>query len=90
MRNAKIATAGILSGLAVGAAALAGCHKQSMQNQAANQEISIEDNLSQSAGQLPANAEIETLPQDESSATPSNQLQNGFDKPDVNDLGNSD
>jgi hypothetical protein len=37
-----------------------------------------------------ANADIETLPPDESSTTPSNQLQNGFDNPDVNDLGNSD
>jgi hypothetical protein len=36
-----------------------------------------------------ANADIETLPADESSATPSNQLQNGFDNPDVNDVGNA-
>jgi hypothetical protein len=90
MLNADIARVPIVAVLALGAAALVGCHKQSAQNQAANQEISIEDNLSQSTGQLPGNAEIETLPQDESSATPSNQLQNGFDKPDVNDLGNGD
>ena len=90
MRNAKIASGGILSALVIGAAALSGCHKQPAQNQADNQEMSIEDNLGQSAAQPPANAQIETLPQDESSATPSNQLQSGFDKPDVNDLGNSD
>ena len=89
MRNAKIASGAILSALAA-AAALSGCHKQSAQNQADNQEISIEDNLGQGTNQVPGNAEIETLPQDESSATPSNQLQSGFDKPDVNDLGNND
>jgi hypothetical protein len=36
-----------------------------------------------------ADADIETLPADESSTTPTNQLENGFDNPDVNDLGNS-
>ena len=39
--------------------------------------------------QVAGNADIETLPPDESSATPTNQLQNGFDNPDVNDVGNS-
>lgn len=84
MRNAaRIMT------LMLGATALAGCAKHASQNQADSQEIAIDDNLGQTAGQLPANAEIETLPQDESSATPSNQLQTGYDNPDVNDLGNS-
>ena len=83
MRNVASALI-LLSGLA----AAAGCHKQAAQNEGDN-EISIEDNLGQTAGQLPANAQIETLPPDESSTTPSNQLQTGYDNPDVNDLGNS-
>jgi hypothetical protein len=37
---------------------------------------------------MPDNAQIETLPPDESSTTPSNQLQTGYDSPEVNDLGN--
>jgi hypothetical protein len=73
--------------LLLGAAAIAACQKQAAQNEASN-EISMEDNLPQ--GEIPSNAQIETLPADESSTTPSNQLQNGFDNPDVNDLGNSD
>jgi hypothetical protein len=68
-------------------AAVAGCHKQAPKNSADNQDIAIEDNLTTSS--VPDNAQIETLPQDESSATPSNQLQTGYDNPDVNDLGNS-
>lgn len=84
MRNAKIAI-GIIG--AVGAAMLAGCHKQAAQNQAANQDIEIEDNLATRG--IPDNAQIETLPPDESSTTPSNQLQTGYDNPEVNDLGNS-
>jgi hypothetical protein len=36
-----------------------------------------------------ANAEIEMLPADESSTTPSNQLESGYDNPDVNDLDNN-
>ena len=35
-----------------------------------------------------APAEVETLPADESSETPSNELANGEDNPDVNDLAN--
>jgi hypothetical protein len=73
---------------ALGAVAVAACHKQPQQSAAANQDMSVDDNLT--SGQLPGNAEIETLPPDESSTTPSNQLQNGYDNPDVNDLGNSD
>ena len=71
--------------IALSAAALPACHKQQPQQ---NQEIAVGDNLPSS--ELPANAEIETLPADESSTTPSNQLQNGYDNPDVNNLGNGD
>jgi hypothetical protein len=63
--------------------AFAACQKQQSQ-QAENQDISIEGNLAY--GQLPANAEIETLPPDESSETSSGELQKGDDNPDVNDL----
>ena len=66
----------------IGAAALGlgGCHNQ---QQAQNNEISMDDAVPEN--QVVAdNAQIETLPADESSATPSNQLQNGFDAPDVN------
>jgi hypothetical protein len=35
---------------------------------------------------LAANADVEALPPDESSETPSNELVNGADNPDVNDL----
>ena len=69
--------------LAVGAAVLAACHKaQPHQNQA----MDIDENVPTNG--LPDNADIETLPADESSTTPSNQLQNGYDNPDVNNLGN--
>jgi hypothetical protein len=90
MPSARIASGSITATLIAGAAALASCNKPAAQNQADNQDIAIEDNLGQDSGQIPANAEIETLPQDESSATPSNQLQTGYDNPDVNELGNSD
>jgi hypothetical protein len=69
------------------AAALAGCGKQRTQNEAANQDMSLDTNLA--AGQLPPNAEIETLPPDESSGTSSTELNAGEDNPDVNDLSNS-
>ena len=40
---------------------------------------------------VPAGANVEALPPDESSATPSNQLINGADNPDVNySTSNSD
>jgi hypothetical protein len=81
MRNAaKIIT------LLLGAAALAACHKQPT-GQAENQDMSVEGNLAY--GQLPANADIETLPPDESSETSNGELAAGQDNPDVNDLGNS-
>jgi len=72
--------------LSFGVAALAACAKHQPQNQSAN-EISIDGNLAQ--GQLPPNAEIETLPPDESSGTSSGELNSGEDNPDVNDLSNS-
>lgn len=65
--------------------AFAGCHKKVQQEQ----NIAIDDDLMNGGTQQgsPSNAEVETLPADESSTTPSNQLQNGTDSPDVNDLG---
>lgn len=76
MSNAKM-----MLTLAAAALALGGCHKQ--QQQAQNNDISIDDAVPEN--QVAAdNAQIETLPADESSTTPSNQLQNGFDAPDVN------
>lgn len=72
---------------AAAAATLGGCHKQAQPDPAQNQDMSIEGNLG--AGQIPENAEIETLPPDESSGTSSGELAKGDDNPDVNDLGNS-
>ena len=69
--------------MVVAATALAACSKAHPER---NQEVTMDDNLA--AGQLPPDADIETLPADESSTTPSNQLQNGYDSPEVNDLGN--
>lgn len=74
--------------LLFGAIALAACHKQPQQMAQANQDMSVDDNLT--AGQLPANAEIETLPPDESDQTSNGELSKGDDNPDVNDLSNSD
>jgi hypothetical protein len=73
--------------VAVGTAllALAGCHKQQAQPQ--EQNIAMDEGVPNN--QVAGNADIETLPADESSTTPSNQLQNGFDNPDVNDIANS-
>jgi hypothetical protein len=71
---------------ALGALALCACHRQPQQTAAANQAMSIDDNLA--SGELPANAEIETLPPDESSETSNGELTKGDDNPDVNDLGN--
>ena len=63
-------------------AALAGCHK----SQPVDQNVGIANQTVEMNGSM---ADIETLPPDESSTTPTNQLENGFDNPDVNDLGNS-
>jgi len=68
--------------LTVAAAVLTACHKQPPP--ATNQEMSVDDNLA--AGQIPPNAQIETLPPDESSGTSSGELAKGDDNPDVNDL----
>jgi uncharacterized protein YcfL len=79
MRNAKIVVV-----LGIAALALGACHKQQQQTQ--NNTISMDEGVPDN--QVAAgNAEMETLPADESSTTPSNQLQNGFDNPDVNSLG---
>jgi hypothetical protein len=75
--------------LALGLAALGACHgKQPQANASANEDLSLDDNVSNT--QVPANAEIETLPADESSTTSSGELTKGQDNPDVNDVGNHD
>jgi len=79
MRNAKTMLMLGVAGLALGA-----CQKQ---QQPQDQNIAIDEGVPDN--QVAGNADIETLPADESSATPSNQLQNGFDNPDVNDAGNA-
>jgi hypothetical protein len=66
--------------------ALAACHKQQPPT-AENHEITVDENLA--AGQLPPNADIETLPPDESSVTSNGELVQGEDNPDVNSVGNS-
>jgi hypothetical protein len=75
MRNAKTRLAA-----AAMVFALAACQKQ----QARDQNMSLGNAVP--SNEVLANAEIETLPADESSETPSNQLENGYDNPDVNDL----
>jgi hypothetical protein len=81
MRNAKLIFA-----IAAAALALGACNKQQpAENQAQN--IAIDEGVPDN--QVAGNADIETLPPDESSVTPSNQLENGFDNPDVNDVGTS-
>jgi predicted lipoprotein len=79
MRNANRIVLAATAGLA-----LAACHKQDQtaQNNTITMDAGITDNQV-AAG----NADIETLPADESSTTPSSQLQNGSDNPDVNGLG---
>ena len=64
----------MLAALAGGGAA---CQKQQ-----ADQNIVI-------TNEIPANADIETLPPDESVGTPSDQLENGIDNADVSDLNAS-
>jgi hypothetical protein len=77
MRNAKLIVALGIAALAVGA-----CNKQ---QPARDQNISMDEGVPDN--QMVGNADIETLPADESSTTPSNQLQSGYDNPDVNDTG---
>jgi len=75
MRNAKLI-------VALGILTLVACNKQPQpQDQNISMDADVPDN------QMAGNADIETLPADESSTTPSNQLQNGYDNPDVNDTG---
>jgi hypothetical protein len=51
--------------------------------------MSIDDDVVN--GGMPANADIEALPPDESSGTPTNELASGEDNPDVNaTVNNSD
>lgn len=83
MRSAKLPAARIIAALFVAGLALGACKKQ---QQAQDQNIAIDDAIPDN--QVVGNADIETLPADESSTTPSNQLQNGFDNPDVNDIAN--
>jgi len=76
MRNARPILA-----LAGAAAIVGGCQgkTQPAENNTMSMDVGVPDN------QVAAdNAQIETLPADESSVTPSNQLANGFDNPDVN------
>ena len=82
MPNAKMIIA-----LGIAALAIGGCQKQ---QQPQDQNIAIDEGIPDN--QMAGNADIETLPADESSTTPSNQLQNGFDSSDVNETateGNS-
>jgi hypothetical protein len=74
--------------LALGLAALGACHGQPQANASANEDLSLDDNVSNA--QVPANTEVETLPADESSTTSSGELTKGQDNPDVNDVGNHD
>ena len=69
-----------------GAVALLGCHKQ-QPRPAENDDLASESNLS--GGQVPPNAEIETLPPDESSVTSNSDLAAGEDHPDINASGNT-
>jgi hypothetical protein len=64
--------------LAGAALAAAGCNSQQQEDQ----NIVI-------TNEMPANAEIEALPPDESSGTTTNELENGADNPHVNDLNAS-
>lgn len=82
MRNAKWPIASTIAAINFAALAVGACHKQQQ-----DQNISIDEGVPEN--QFAGNADVETLPPDESSTTPSNELQNGFDNPDVNDLGNS-
>lgn len=58
-------------------AGLGGCHKEAAQ-QNADANLTVIDNATVDPN------DVEALPADESSATPSNQLVNGDDSPDVN------
>lgn len=66
-----------LFAIAILLGAAAACNKQ---------EPSPEQNIIIDTNAAMANADIETLPPDESSATPSNELINGADQPQVSNL----
>jgi hypothetical protein len=69
--------------------AAASCNKSQHQPPQQQNNIAMEDDLMN--GGTPENADVETLPADESSGTPSNELANGADNPDVNEtMSNSD
>lgn len=65
------------------AATVAGCHSRQANGDA---------NIVAADNNAAAQTSFDTLPADESSTTPSNQLVNGLDNPDVNDISaaNSD
>ena len=70
--------------MAIAALGLSACHQQQdEQSNTISMDAGIPDN------QVAGNADIETLPADESSTTPSSQLQNGADTPDVNSVSTS-
>ena len=73
MPNARLTVA-----LGTAALVLGACQNK---QQAQDQNIAIDEGVP--TNQVAGNADIETLPADESSTTPSNQLQNGYDNPDV-------
>lgn len=75
-----------MSALAAVFLVLSACNKGQDPNVQDN-KIAMDEGIP--SNQVAGNADIETLPADESSATPSNQLQNGFDNPDVNDVSTS-
>lgn len=72
--------------LCLSVAALQACHRQ-QQNEAATQDMSIEDNLSGNGDDT--NSSIETLPADESSTASNGELNQGDDSPD-DGSGNGD
>ncbi len=53
------------------------------------QQPSQDQNVIIDSGNIPANADIEALPPDESSGTSTEELMNGSDNPDVNEPVNA-
>jgi hypothetical protein len=68
--------------LGIAALAIGACQKKAPPPP--EQNMALDEGM---PNQMAGNADIETLPADESSTTPSGQLQNGFDDADVNDVG---
>jgi len=76
----------LIVGALIGAA---GACQKAQQPPPDQNTISMEDEVMN--GGTPDNADVETLPPDESSGTPSNELATGADNPDVNEAtSNSD